>query len=123
MKSEVALERDFARLTPASDLMRPGEDVPFGLLELGLRLFHGELLVSDRLLQGVPARCEAMKRAARRHGFDIGVEHLFGRLEVVRDDSLHELTRTGELHGRKLAPADTTAQDSRRATTRGSGGV
>ncbi len=38
---EVALVRDFAGFTPASDLMRPGNDFVFDLLELGLGLFDG----------------------------------------------------------------------------------
>jgi hypothetical protein len=54
--------------------MRPGNDVALNILELRLRLFHGELLVSDRLLKHLPASRDATKGAARRHGFDIGIK-------------------------------------------------
>ena len=39
--------------------MRPGNDVALNILERRLRLFHGELLVSARLLKHLPARCDA----------------------------------------------------------------
>jgi hypothetical protein len=54
--------------------MRPGDDVALKLLELRLRLFHGELLVSARLIKHLPARCDTTKSGARRHGLDIGIE-------------------------------------------------
>jgi hypothetical protein len=77
---EVTLIRHFASFTPAGDLVRPGNDVALNILELRLRLFHGELLVSARLLEHLPARGDTTKGAARRHGFDIGIEELFRRL-------------------------------------------
>ena len=55
--------------------MRPGNDVAVKLLELRLRLFHGELLVSARLLEYLPARCDATKGVARGHRFDIGMSN------------------------------------------------
>lgn len=48
--------------------------VALSLLELGLRLFQGELVVPDRLLQHLPARRDATKGAARRHGSEPRVE-------------------------------------------------
>jgi hypothetical protein len=54
--------------------MRSGEDLALDILELGLRLFHGELLVSGCLLKHLPARRDAAEGAARRHGFDVGIE-------------------------------------------------
>jgi hypothetical protein len=54
--------------------MRPGNDLAFDLLEITLRLFHGELLVSARLLKHLPARCDATKRAAGSRGFNFGIE-------------------------------------------------
>src|SRR4030095_1639989 len=66
-RCEVTLIRHFAGFTPASDLMRPGNDVALDLLELRLRLLHRELLVSARLLKHLPACCDATKAAARRH--------------------------------------------------------
>jgi len=71
---KVTLIRHFASFTPTSDLTRPGNDVALDILELRLGLFHGELLVSARLLKHLPARCDATKGAARRHRFDIGIE-------------------------------------------------
>jgi hypothetical protein len=71
---KVTLIRHFAGFAPASDLMRPGNHVALDFLELRLCLFHGELLVSARLLKHLPARCDATKAAARRHRFDIGIE-------------------------------------------------
>jgi hypothetical protein len=73
-QSKVTLIRDFASFTPASDLMRPGNEVALNILEFRPRLFHGELLVSARLLKHLPASCDATKCAARRHRFDIGIE-------------------------------------------------
>jgi hypothetical protein len=55
----------------------------------------------------LPTCCDATQAAARRHDFDIGVEQLFGRLEIMRHDCLDELTYARELHRRKLASADT----------------
>jgi hypothetical protein len=86
--------------------MRPGNDVALNIFEHRLRLFHGELLVSARLLKNLPARCDAMKGAAWRHGFDIGIEQLFGRVQVMRDNSLDELACAGELHRRNLVSAN-----------------
>ena len=54
--------------------MRAGNDVALNILELRLRLFYGELLVSARLLKHLPARFDAAKGAAWRHGFDIRIE-------------------------------------------------
>jgi len=71
---KVALVRDFAGFTPASDLMRPGNDLAFNLLEITLRLFNGELFVSARLLKHMSARRDATKRAAGSRGFNIGIE-------------------------------------------------
>src|SRR5262245_43417572 len=102
---KVTLVCRFAGLTPASDLTGPGNDVALNLLELRLRLFHGELLVSTRLLKHLPAGCDAAKGAARRHGFDIGIEQLFRRVEIMGHDSLDEPTCAGELHRRNLTPA------------------
>ena len=79
-QSKVTLIRDFASFTPTSDLMRPGNDVALGVLELRLRLFHGELFVSARLLKHLPARRDATKAAARRHRFDIGIDQLLRRV-------------------------------------------
>jgi hypothetical protein len=84
--------------------MRPGDDVALHIPELRLRLFHGELLVSARLLKHLPTRCDATKSAARRHGLDIGMQELFRCLKIMRRHRLDELTRTGERHGRNLAP-------------------
>ena len=78
--------------------MRPGNDVALDLLELRVRLFRGELLISTRLLKHLTARCDATKGAARRHRFDIGIEQRFRRIEIMRDDSLDELTCVGEPH-------------------------
>jgi hypothetical protein len=86
--------------------MRPGDDVALNILELRLRLFHGELLVSACLLKHLPARCDATKAAAWRHSFDIGIEQLFCRVQVMRDDSLDELSCAGELHRRNLVSAN-----------------
>jgi hypothetical protein len=77
---EVTLIRHFASFTPAGDLVRPGNYVALNVLELGLRLFRGELLVSARLLKHLPARCDTTKGAARRHGLDIGIEERFRRV-------------------------------------------
>jgi hypothetical protein len=99
---KVTLIRHFAGFTPACDLVRPGNDVALDVLELRLCLFQRELLVSARLLKHLSARCDATKGAARRHGFDLRVEQLFGRVEIMRRDSLYELTCTGELHRRNL---------------------
>jgi hypothetical protein len=71
---DLTLIGHLASLAPASDLVRPGKDVALQILELGLRLFRRELLVSAGLLKHLPARCDAMKRVARRHGFDLGIE-------------------------------------------------
>ena len=54
--------------------MRPGNDVALKFLELRLRLFQSELLISARLLKHLPAGCAATKSAAWRHSFDIGIE-------------------------------------------------
>jgi hypothetical protein len=54
--------------------MSPGNDLAFDLLEITLRLFHGELLVSARRLKHLPARCDATKRAAGSRGFNIAIE-------------------------------------------------
>jgi hypothetical protein len=86
--------------------MRPGNDVALTILELRLRLFHGELLVSTRLLKHLPARGDATKAAPWRHNFHIGIEQLFGRVQVTRDDSLDELSCSGELHRRNLVSAN-----------------
>src|SRR5919204_5940306 len=58
-EGKVALVRDLAGFTPACDLMRPGNDVALDILELRLRLLHGEFLVSARLLKHLPARSDA----------------------------------------------------------------
>ena len=71
---KVALVCDFARLTPAGDLMRPGNDLAFNLLEIKARLLYGELMVSAGFLEHVPARFDAAKRAAGSRGFNIGIE-------------------------------------------------
>jgi hypothetical protein len=71
---KIPLIRDFAGFTPASDLMRAGNDVAFNFLELGLRLFHLELLVSPRLLKHLLAGLYATKGAARRHCFNIRIK-------------------------------------------------
>jgi hypothetical protein len=71
---KVTLVRHFACLTPASDLTRPDNDVVPNVLELRLRLFHGELLVSARLLKHLTTCGDATKGATWRHRFDIGVE-------------------------------------------------
>src|SRR5262245_26521608 len=86
--------------------MRPGNDIALNVLELRLRLFDGELLVSARLLKRVLAGCDATKSAARRHGFDIGIEQLCGRVEVMRDNSLDELACAGASHRRNLVPTN-----------------
>ena len=54
---KVTLIRHGTSLTAASDLTRPDHNVALDILELNLRLFRGELLVSARLLKHVPARC------------------------------------------------------------------
>ena len=85
--------------------MRPGDDVALDLLEDWRRLFRCELLVSDRLLEHLPARLDTAKGASRRHGFDIRVEERFGRIEIMRRDGLDELTRAGELRlGQRYVP-------------------
>jgi hypothetical protein len=105
--------------------MRPRNDVPLNILELRLRLFHSELLVSARLLKHLPARCDATKAAAWRHSFDIGIEQLFGRVQVMGDDSLDELACADELHRRNLVSANAifklawTANEEVLATVRG----
>ena len=104
---KVPLIRHFAGFTPASDLVRTGNDVAVDVLELRLPLFHGELLVSARLLKHSPARHDASKGVARRHGLDIGIEQLVRRLEIMRRDSFEKPTCAGELHGRDVAPANT----------------
>jgi hypothetical protein len=71
---KVALIRDFTGFTPASDLMRAGNDVAVNFLERGLRLFQIELLVSARLLKHLLAGSDTNEGAARRHRFDIGIE-------------------------------------------------
>ena len=104
--------------------MDPDDDVALNILELRLRLFHGELLVSARLLKYLPTRCDATKGAARRHRFDIGIEQLFRRLEIMCGDSLDELTCPGELHQRNLTPANRVfkqASIGRRSTEPGLG--
>ena len=74
---KVTLVRHFAGFTPASGLTRPGNDVALNMLELRLRLFHGELLIPTRLLKHLPARCDPANRATGRHGFDIRIEQQF----------------------------------------------
>jgi len=101
----------FAGLTPAGDLARSGKDVAVDILEVGLRLFHCEPLVAARLLEHLPTRCDAMKRVARRHGLDIGVEQFLRCVEIVRRNGLDELTCAGELHGRDPDPADSISTD------------
>jgi hypothetical protein len=64
------------------------------------------LLVSARLLKHLPARCDATKGAARRHGFDILIEELLGRVQVMRDDRFDKLACAGELHRRNLVSAN-----------------
>jgi hypothetical protein len=103
---EVTFIRDFAGFTPASDLMRLRNDVALNFLELRLCLFDDELLVSARLLKRLSARADATKSAARRHGFDIGIKQRFGRVQVMRDDSLDELACPSELHRRNLVPTN-----------------
>ena len=71
-------------------------------MKFRLRLLDGELLVAARFLEHLSACCDATKGVARRDGFDIGVEQLFRRLEIVRHDCLGELTCAGEPHQRKL---------------------
>jgi hypothetical protein len=60
-RANSSLVCDLVRFTPASDLSRPGNDVSLDLLEPRLRLFHGELVVSARLLKHLPARCDARR--------------------------------------------------------------
>jgi hypothetical protein len=118
---KVTLIRYFAGFTPASDLVRPGDDVALDFLELRLCLFHGELLVSARLFKHLSARCDASKGAARGHGFDIGIEQLFGRVQVMRDDSLDELACASERHRRNLVPTQQSQQGSQTASRMGQG--
>jgi hypothetical protein len=106
-QGKVALIRDLARLTPASDLVRPGNDVPLDVLELWLRLLDGELLVSVRLLKHLPACCDPTKGRTWRHGFDVGIEQRFRCLEIMGGDGLDELTCAGGVHRRNLTPANT----------------
>ena len=77
--------------------MRPGDYVALELLELRLRLFQGELLISGRLLKHLSTCSDAMKAAAWRHGLDVRIEEPLGRVQVMRDDSLDELPCAGEL--------------------------
>ncbi len=88
--------------------MRSGNDVALNFLELRFRLFHGELLVSARLLKHLPPRRDTTEGAARCHGFDIGIEELFRRLEIMRRDGLDELTCAGEPHRRNPSPPANT---------------
>jgi hypothetical protein len=92
---KVALICHLASFPPASGLMRPGNDVAFNILEFRLRLLQSELLISARLLKHLPAGCDATKRAAWRHSFDVGIKQPFRPLEVMRGDSLDELTCAG----------------------------
>lgn len=94
----VALVRHFACFAPAGDLTSPGKDVAVNILELRLRLFHRESLVSARLLKHLPARRDATKGPARGNGLDTGVEELFRRLEIMRRNSFDELTCASGLH-------------------------
>ena len=73
---KVTLIRHLASFTPASCLVRPGDDVALSILELRLRLFQGELLVSPSLLKHLPACWDATKSATWRHGFYIGIEQI-----------------------------------------------
>jgi hypothetical protein len=84
--------------------MRPANDLTFNLLELRLRLFHNELLVSGRLLQDLLARGDATKRAARSRGLDVGVEELSCRVQIMCSDSLDEGAFECELHRCNLTP-------------------
>jgi len=93
--------------------MCSGDDVALNILELRLRLFHGELLVSARLLKHLPARGDTTKGAARCHGFDIGIEELLRCLEIMRRNSLDELTCAGEPHRRKAKPPSTRSSSPR----------
>ncbi len=85
--------------------MRPGDYVALEVLELRLRLFHGELLVSAGLQKHLPARRDAPKGAAWSHRFDIGIQELLGRVQVMCDDSLDELSCTSEPHRCNLVSA------------------
>jgi hypothetical protein len=71
---DITLIRDLTRFTPPDDLMRSRNNVASDLLKLRLRLFGGELLISARLLKHLSACRNAEKTAARRDGFDIGIE-------------------------------------------------
>ncbi len=95
---KVTFIRHFAGFAPASCLVRPGDDVALSILELRLRLFQDELLVSASLLKHLPACWNATKSAAWRHGFYIGIEQLLRCLEIMRRDGFNELTCEGQLH-------------------------
>lgn len=58
-----------------------------------------ELFVTARLPKDLPARFDAMKGAARRHGLDTRIEQLFGRVQILRHDSRDELARSGNVTG------------------------
>ena len=88
--------------------LRPGRDVALDILQLRLRLFHRELLVSARLLKHLTARCDATKGPTRSHGFDTGVEELFRGLEFMRRNSFDELPCASVLHRRNPNPLVTS---------------
>ena len=73
-EGKVALVRNLSGLTPAGDLVRPGKDVTFDRLEIRLGLLHLELLVSARLLEYFPTRCDASNGAARGGRIHIGIQ-------------------------------------------------
>jgi hypothetical protein len=67
----------------------------------------------------LPARRDATKRAAWRHGFDLGIEQLFGRVQVVRDDSLDEQSSAAGSHRRNLVSANAVFKLASIATSGG----
>jgi len=78
--------------------MRSGEKVAVDLTELGLQVFHRELLIPTGLPKHLPTCCDASKGVARRHGFDVGIEQPFHRLEVPHQDSVDEPACAVERH-------------------------
>jgi hypothetical protein len=55
------------------------------------------MLVSAGLLKHLPTCCDSTQTAPRRHDFDIGIQQLLRRLEIMRHDSLDEFTNAREL--------------------------
>lgn len=105
---EIALVGHLAALPPAGHLTRPRNDNALDVLEPGLGLFLGELLIADRLSKHVAASGDAAKAPARRHRFDVGIEELLRRVQVVRDHCLDERPSAIELHRAKVSPVTTT---------------